>query len=58
MNRPQAIKFIYGAIRDFGYGLKKAVDIYEYLSGGGAVLVTEKDIFIYLLKSGMYDPDF
>ena len=54
MNRPKAIKFIYHAIRDFGYGLARAVEIYEYLSGGGVMPVTDDMIFLYLINSGFY----
>lgn len=51
LNRPEGVKFIFEAIRDFGYGLKTAVHIYDYLSGFGSIPVTKKDVELHLFTS-------
>lgn len=55
LNRAEGVKFIFEAIRDFGYGLKTAVHIYDYLSGSlggfGSIPVTKKDVELHLFTS-------
>lgn len=57
LTRGAAVKMIFFSIRDFGYGLPRAIEIYNYLSCFDTEPVSQKDIYIYLLKSGLYDPE-
>ena len=51
MSRAEGVKFIFNAIRDFGYGLKTAVHIYDYLSDFGSIPVTKEDVGRHLFTS-------
>lgn len=51
LNRTQAVKIIYDAIKEYGYSLPTAVHIYDYLNGFGAIPVTKDDIARHLLTS-------
>ena len=54
MKRTDAVKMIFMIIRDYGHGLPRAVEIFNYVTAYGATPATEKNILLYLLKSGFY----